>query len=241
LVIWAVALLTGFWPIGAAWAELRGSTLRHAVGWAAAAWLAWCLTPLAPEGLLPYLALCLTACAGVAVLGARRPGVGAWHFVVAGLLVVLLRPLLEGVGELRLNAGHVATLAVALAVGLGNYLPTRQGPAALVMGGVCAAHLMGHPPHPAWPLAAAWLAWLLSRRRGRGLSEEWRAFRDRYGFAWAARQREQFNAAAANAGLAARIGWSAEGDDADGRAVALLRSTLKRFDADQNPAVPTPG
>lgn len=220
MALWALALMTGFWPVCAAWIDSRGTTLRHAVAWAAAAWLAWTLTPLAPDGPIPpYLALCLTACAGVAVLGARRPGVGAWDFVVAGLLLVLLRPLLEGVGELRLNGGHVATLAAALLVGLGNYVPTRQGPAALLLGGVCAAHLMGYRPHPGWPLAAVWLAWLLARPRGRGVAAEWRAFRDRYGFAWAARQREQFAAAAANAGV--------EGDDE--RALTLLRATLKRF------------
>ncbi|MGL4549545.1 MAG: hypothetical protein ACRC33_00045 [Gemmataceae bacterium] len=231
--VWAVILLTGFWPVAAAWNGARGTTLRHAVGWAAAAWLAWCLTPLWPGAALPaYFAVCLTACAGVAVLGARRPGVGAWDLVVAGLLVVLLRPLLEGVGELRLDAAHVATLAAALAVAAGNYLPTRQGPAAALMGAACAAQLAGWRPHPAWPLAAAWLGWLLSRPRGAGFAAEWRAFRDRYGFAWAARQGEQFNAAAANAGLDARVGWSAQAGGPDGRALALLRATLRRFDAD---------
>ena len=53
--------------------------------WAGGAWAAWVATTWAPGPLATYLALCLSACAGVAVLGARRPGVTAWNFVVAGL------------------------------------------------------------------------------------------------------------------------------------------------------------
>ena len=43
-----------------------------------------------------YVALALTGCVAVAVLGARRPGAAAWNLVVGGLLVVLLLPLAEG-------------------------------------------------------------------------------------------------------------------------------------------------
>ena len=50
----------------------------------------------------------------MAVLGARRPGVTAWNFVVAGLLAVLLRPLFEGLGELRLGPAHLLFLGGAL-------------------------------------------------------------------------------------------------------------------------------
>ena len=55
----------------------------------------------------------------------------AWNFVVAGLLAVLLRPLLEGLGELKLGPAHLLFLAGALAVPVLNYLPTRLAPAAL--------------------------------------------------------------------------------------------------------------
>src|SRR5260370_314993 len=42
-----------------------------------------------------YCAVCLTGCAGVAVLGARRPHVLAWNFVVLGLFTVMVLPLME--------------------------------------------------------------------------------------------------------------------------------------------------
>lgn len=230
-MIWSMILLVGFWPILQAWWTLRRSTLGHSLIWALFAWSFWCLIPLWPGALLPtYLALCLTACAGVAVLGARRPGVEAWNFVVAGLLLVLLRPLLEGFGELRLNGGHWAILITVLVVALGNYLPTRLGVAALAMAYVCAASPLGWPSHPLLVLCVPLLGWAFSRPTTPGLAGEWAAFRDRFGFAWAARQAEQFNAAAINAGLDARAGLWADGDDTDGRAVALLRTSLKRFE-----------
>ena len=55
-----------------------------AAGWAVVAWAAWTgtmlLAAIRPETdplVARYLALCLTGCAALAVLGARRPGVAA--------------------------------------------------------------------------------------------------------------------------------------------------------------------
>src|SRR5262245_38974621 len=99
---WAcgLVLLTGGGPLWRAWLANRRTTLRQAVLWAAAAWAAWGLVFLGPAlmadfdpALGRHAALALTGCAGVAVLGARRPGVTAWNFVVCGLLVVLMLPL----------------------------------------------------------------------------------------------------------------------------------------------------
>src|SRR5262245_12244832 len=95
--------LTGAYPLWRAWRANRRTSLFQAVHWMIAAWLAWggLLILEALEGAAPdhptarYLALGLTGCAGVAVLGARRPGVGAWNFVLAGLLTVILLPLAE--------------------------------------------------------------------------------------------------------------------------------------------------
>ena len=62
----------------------------------AAAWVSWGFAITNPtDDDLGYLALCFTGCVGVAVLGARRPHVGAWHFVVLGLLGVMALPLVE--------------------------------------------------------------------------------------------------------------------------------------------------
>src|SRR5262245_40582418 len=116
-VVWGLLFLTGFYPLAEACRANRGTTLRQAVLWALVGWAAWvgaawagALGPGADAGPVRYVALCLSGCAGVAVLGARRPGVGAWNFVVIGLLAVLLRPLAEGLGELRLGMPHLAFL-----------------------------------------------------------------------------------------------------------------------------------
>ncbi|MBY0231561.1 MAG: hypothetical protein K2W96_19925, partial [Gemmataceae bacterium] len=164
---------------------------------------------------------CLTACAGVAVLGARRPGAGAWNFVVGGLLVVLLRPLLEGLGELRLETAHRIFLGVAAGVGALNYLPTRQAPAALLAAG-CVGWWIAEETVPAAGLAVVpWLALLMPR------GNEWQRFRDAHGGFWAARLREQFNRAAENAGGGVELGWS--GPVPADQGADLLRALLKRF------------
>ncbi|MFO0927238.1 MAG: hypothetical protein U0736_09390 [Gemmataceae bacterium] len=239
---WVAILLCGLYPLVRLCRSCRESTLRHPAGWAVAAWLGGVLAAaFDPAPTLLYLALCLTACAGVAVLGARRPGAAAWHLVVAGLLATLLLPVWQGLGELRLQPEHLVFLAVTLVVGIGNYLPTRQAPAAILLLAFCGAELMRLadllPPDrlPLWPVLAAvpWLALALARPPQASLDGIWRTFRDSYGFLWAQRCRDQFNRAAENAGLPARLGWSGLDrplDPADAaRAMALLEAVLQRF------------
>jgi hypothetical protein len=255
---WAAAgvLLTGMVPVALAWRANRRTSLVHATAWAAAAWLAWTATAwgeTAKGQLLPiprYLALTLTGCAAVAVLGARRPGAAAWNFVVAGLAAVLLRPLLEGRGELRLEGPHLVFLAVTLAVPLLNYLPTRLGVAALALAAgsvlqawpLTGAALPAAPGWLGWVLVALtpWLAWLGVARPGAGgeFDQLWRSYRDRFGFVWGQRMREQFNYAAHHAGWPLRLAWgglrTTGGGPADmGQALATLRAVLKRFAPDQ--------
>src|SRR5205823_10283463 len=135
-------LLTAAFPLGRALAANRRTALVHALAWAWLAWLAWLAVAWVEDGeAVRYTALCLTGCAGVAVLGARRPGVGAWNLVVAGLLVVLLRPLWEGLGNFGLRDAHALFLALTLVVPVLNYLPTRLAPAALALGLGCTAVL----------------------------------------------------------------------------------------------------
>src|SRR5215831_6186566 len=102
-MICGLLLLSSTYPIIVAWRAIRATTLRSAMMWASAAWLAWgsalFITDLHSGSvalLLRYLALCLTGCAAVAVLGARRPGVIAWNFVVLAQLGILLLPIAEG-------------------------------------------------------------------------------------------------------------------------------------------------
>jgi hypothetical protein len=76
-------LLTAAYPLWRAWQVNRRTSLIQAVNWAIIAWTAWgaafaLADRASPAGVSAgsYLALSLTGCAGIAVLGARRPGVG---------------------------------------------------------------------------------------------------------------------------------------------------------------------
>jgi hypothetical protein len=261
VLAWAI-LVTGAYPLGRAWWVCRRTTLVHAVAWAVAAWAAWTgtvllawLQPATDPLLARYFALCLTGCAALAVLGARRPGVGAWNFVIGVLLAVLLLPVARGMGSVRLEWHYLFLLAGTLAVGVLNYLPTRLGPAALLLGVGCAIELVNVLPRESvpdsiermlpvgWMLLALgpWAAVLQVQPRPLPPAEFeqlWLAFRDRFGLVWGQRLREQFNRAAANAGWPVVLRWTGlrirPGEDVPGPAVreeivATLRALLKRF------------
>ena len=237
---WNLVLLFGFYPLFVAWRACAGSTIRHALAWAVVAWAGWCVA-MTPEW--RYVALCVTACAGVAVLGARRPGAGAWHFVVAMLMVTLLLPLLMGLGELRLQREQVWFLGGVLLVGLSNYLPTRFFlPTALLMTW-CALQLVAvsgaRTPLDAEPLlllAVPWIAWLIRPpARLSPIDRAWWLFRHRFGVLWSERMRDQFNRAAQNANLGATLSRGGLvgpplDEAASGRAESLLGALLGRFD-----------
>jgi hypothetical protein len=258
----AVLLLAGAYVLGRAWWANRQTTLGHAVGWSVAAWAAWTgavlLAWMRPESdplLARYLALCLTGCASIAVLGARRPGVAAWNFVVLGLLAVLLLPVALGLGTLRLEWPYVLLLAGTLAVGVLNYLPTRLGPAALLLAAGCAIELANVLPRESVPqplqrvlpvgqllvVVSPWAALVqFSWRRPAAAEFDrlWLAFRDRFGLVWGQPLREQFNRAAANAGWPVVLRWAGlriapgaalPGPAAQEEIVAALRASLKRF------------
>ena len=136
-------LLTGIYPLWRAWQANRQTTLLHAVYWAMLAWGSWTAVAISAEytsasGLAAcrYLALCLTGSACIAVLGARRPGVAAWNFVVAALTAVNLLPLGEGLilgKSFNLDGLRTSCVAITIAAGIVNYLPTRLGIAALAL------------------------------------------------------------------------------------------------------------
>src|SRR6188472_3091553 len=92
-----LAILAGLYPIFCAWQANRRTSLRDAMLWTTAAWISWA-GPMSLFGTRAslFIALSLTGCASVAVLGARRPHVLAWNFVVFGLFGVLALPLVEG-------------------------------------------------------------------------------------------------------------------------------------------------
>lgn len=247
-------------PVGrAVWANRRTS-LAHAMLWAASAWAAWVAAVTLEamgSGATPpvrYLALALTGCAAVAVLGARRPGVAAWDFVVVCLLAVLLLPLAEGYlfgGSWRLDGTRALLAAAVIGVGVLNYLPTRLGVAAALVG-VAAAVETWDLVAPLWPsrlpaLArlllglAPWAGWALRPGDAQGASEAdrlWLDFRDRFGLVWAQRLREQFNRAASHAGWPVALYWRGvrrllgsptPGAIQTAAMAATLRALMKRF------------
>jgi hypothetical protein len=255
----ALFLLTCLYPLGQAFRANWRTSLNHSLAWAGIAWLGWsgllACALFGPERFtvtLSYLALVTTACAGIAVLGARRPGVMGWNLVIIGLLAVLLLPLAEGWGDLRLSFVRIVFLAVTLAVVPFNYLPTRMGLAALALAVGCGLELyclVGHAglamdSAPDWiagcgrllVAVSPWIAWGLMKAKPIPASEfdrVWLDFRDRFGLTWSLRLREQFNCAGANAGWHSWLGWSGlQGpveEVAQPDKLETLKALLKRF------------
>lgn len=252
-------MIFGMIPLLSAIRANRGSSLMHALIWASIAWLAWTLVfalesaDRATVNPWRYAALCLVGGAGVAVLGARRPHVGAWNFVVIGLLAVMVLPVAERMllDTDSTDGVRLYFLIGTLAVGALNYLPTRLALASLWMLLWCAGELLLlHAPDrlPSWLETTAidamlpvlpWLIWMcLMRRKDSASSADrlWRDFRDRFGLVWSQRVREQFNHAAEHAGWPITLGWSGLNETGDAieasdraKIEATLRATMQRF------------
>jgi hypothetical protein len=252
-------IVAGLMPLVMALRANRRTTLFHAIVWAVIAWLSWGLAFSSGEldrtGMEPvrYCALGLTGCAGVAVLGARRPHVVAWNFVVLGLFGVMGLPLVESqfLGTDPVDALRIFFLTVILAVGILNYLPTRLAPAAFLLLLCCGAEMIFlFAPESCFGEAeivhillttAPWIAWLCLLKRGPSRSEFdqlWLDFRDRWGFVWGQRLREQFNNAAQHSGWPVKLYWQGlvpgERDAAltpeeRKKMLETLRAALQRF------------
>jgi hypothetical protein len=261
LICWLLFLTTAY-PLWLAWQANRWTSLFNAVHWVLLAWVAWAIVLAVPEG--PgvdrgrYLALCLTGCAGVAVLGARRPGVGAWNFVVVALLAVNLLPVVEGWftgGVLQLGPLRATCVAATIAVGILNYLPTRLFPGVvLFLIGITLEfavlvfsdqdRLFTGPGLLAARLVLAIAPWtaLGGLHRNEPVSSEadrlWFWFRERFGLVWGQRLREQFNSSATHSGWPVILRWqgmrlkpgSPRLDLAEQEAIlSTLRALMKRF------------
>ena len=226
-------LLTTAFPLWRAWRANRTTSLRHTLIWAIIAWLAWLYAFCTNGGAGPerivarYLSVCMTGCAIVAVLGARRPGVSAWNVVVLGLLAVALLPLAQSLmvnGILQVPVHWTVLMAAILGVGVINYLPTRLGPAAAMIALAISVELIILVTTPdvgeRWiritPVSrcllalAPWAAYLNVAWQGAAVSafdRIWFDFRDRFGLIWGQRMREQFNRSAANSGWPLHLYW----------------------------------
>jgi hypothetical protein len=221
----SLPLLVRFWKAN------RHTSLTHAIVWAGLAWIAWILSvPLEPPGnnvgVCIYVALALTGCASIAILGARRPGVTMWNAVVAALLLMELSPWGEAAiqqKDIRLDGLRLAILAGAIAIGVMNYLPTRAGLGALLIGFGCTCEWMRFMNadggiHEKWDwigrftLAAApgtvMLCRKLMHQQETGEFDRcWIGFRERFGVVWGQRLREQFNQAVRHANWQVLLAW----------------------------------
>ncbi|HEV2947718.1 MAG TPA: hypothetical protein VGX70_10100 [Gemmataceae bacterium] len=269
-IILLLIFVTDIFPFWRAVQDHRQSTLLHSVFWALAALLAWtaavCIEAVRPEepasGMPGYLALSLTGCASLAVLGARRPGAVAWNFVILGLLAVMLFLWLEGrlaEDDLILHRVRTVFLASTVAIGVLNYLPTRLAPAAMLLALGCAGELLmisgseslAAAFAPARHLSrlmvalAPWAAYARIHWQPLPASEVdrlWLQFRNSYGFVWAQRLREQFNQSAKHSDWPVVLRWQglrvipgAPPPSSEDRLAMLanLRALMKRFEASE--------
>jgi hypothetical protein len=240
-------LATGVWPWWTGWRANRGWSIEHAIGWGLAAWASWGVAAFRQGEAADFIALALTGAAGVAAFGARRPHVGAWNFVVLGLVSVMLLPLIENwvLGARSLDGLRQFFLVATLALVVSNYLPTRFWFPSLVLGSACAV-VAAHRLRPEWDCAFAaeyarlcilltpWIAWCFaSRANAESLNARWLEFRDRYGLVWAQRVREQFNRSAHHAGWATILTWHAlliDDRDPEEEVERAIAGLLQRFE-----------
>jgi hypothetical protein len=264
-------LLSGSYPLAMAWRANRESSLKHTLAWSFVAWGAWLLAFLAAcvgqdhTPVAPFVALCMTCCAIVAVLGARRPQVGAWNFVVLGLLAVAMMPLAESMvkgGSLQLRWHQSALVGAIIVVGMLNYLPTRIGPAAVMVAVGCGVEILilvsPDEVAPNWrqvaPVSrcllgfAPWAAYLSLRRpmpATPAFDRTWLDFRDRFGLIWSQRLREQFNRSASNASWPVYLYWQGlrrmpgtvqPSGPQQAAMTATLKALMKRFGSSEAPS-----
>jgi hypothetical protein len=264
-----VIFLFGTYPWWLAWVYHWHTSLQSTAIWAMLAWASWAgLTAtltFAPETeplMVRYVALSLTCCAGVSVLGARWPGATAWNFVVLGLLAVLLLPLVETMllGRQSLDWVRMVFLAGTLAFITVNYFPTCFCMLAMLFAAITGMELRALA-QPDWtmpyaeeinllglaliPLVGWWIVMFWPRPRLQ-FDRLWQDFRNRYGLVWAARLQDQFNRAAVHAGWPVHLRWQGlqvrQGGQWPEAAVqeemlGTLRAMLKRF---ENPPFQSP-
>jgi hypothetical protein len=227
--------------IAANWRCFGGTTLAAPAGWAVAAvvalasaeaWLAW----RGPQGasLVRYAAACGTLCPLMAVLGAKRPQDRGWQWIVVSLWAVLLVPLFQSLAigsrnSLALQPVWQGVAWCLLAMGLLNYLPTRNVAAAVLA--VCGQWLLlaeqlggdgvSDPPRrvalalclmlAGGMLAAGAARKRAANRKSSGLNDanrRWNRFRDGWGAFWALRVMQRLNQSAELGVAPLRLQWS---------------------------------
>ncbi|ODU01394.1 MAG: hypothetical protein ABS79_01755 [Planctomycetes bacterium SCN 63-9] len=247
-VLLLMTLLAAWLPLTRAWRAARGTALRPmliwgglAVGLATVAQVCGLVEPLGTGrpwmGRFTYLSALASLASLLSALNARTPGEGAWALLMAMLIVVFLIPWLEEPGRfrqaqelriLRLDAPWTIFFILVAGTGVTNYLPTRYGPAAILLGiGYALEYLglthAGLPPDArvaawsgfSWCLALAiWIGYGRARARpvqaagaAQALNRSWFWFRDHWGVVWGLRIAERFNKSAELSKWPCRLGW----------------------------------
>ena len=221
--------------------NLRGTTLVTAGGWSLAGVVFWWLAVLCdnqnPAGngtvdVLFYSTAVLLLCPGIAVLGARRPGAGAWNFfVLIPLLAVLLWPALASSqfllaeAPLELEFPTLIGFALVLIMGVGNYFGTRFTLPSLLHATTLVLIVASMSPAMAdvfpergssrhWAsLTFALAVVVASLRAGESteglapLDRLWLDFVDQFGLVWAKRVMDRLNEAARHENWSAEFQW----------------------------------
>jgi hypothetical protein len=275
--IWVGLALAGtLQPWCQAWKAGQGTALRGAIVWGGLAIVLGLVAQLMAlnepletgrplTGRITYLMTVLVLAGLISVLGARNPGGGAWAILMALLVLVFLIPWLETAGRLRreiqlagpqLDAPWTIFYGLLVVAGVTNYLPTRYGPAAGVLGGGLLLEYLGLTRSDwsdlalcriwlsvAWTLALSGRGALLCSRRSprdrNALEWLWFWFRDHWGVVWALRVQERFNRSAELARWPARLTWfglapptgtsEQETTNLPSTAEATLRNLFRRF------------
>lgn len=253
-VTWAlaIALVFALRNLGLAWRVLAGTALRPATVWAMLAVLFALFAVVSSDsaapgrprqGLFAHLAFLATLASLVSVLGARKPGESAWAILCGLFLAIGLLPMLEGIGlakrfdvldRLRSESPWTYFFVLVIIAGAGNYLPTRFGLPALILGTGLGYHLrlLWTPEGRAewrgeywyilpWALAVSIALGAVMARRHREFEHPvafhkfWIPFRDAWGAAWALRVLERVNQTAARNGWPERLTWFGLVDSAD--------------------------
>jgi hypothetical protein len=238
------ALLLAIRSLFLAWKTLAGTSLRPATIWgmlavsfsAIAMFAGDVAVPGHPrEGFFVHLSFLATLASLVSVLGARKPGENAWAILCGLFLAIGMLPMLEGIGlakrfdvldRLRSESPWTWFFVLVIIAGAGNYLPTRFGLPAFILGTGLAYHLRliwtptgraewrgGYWFMLPWALATAITLGAFLARRPRkfespsNFQEYWIPFRDAWGAAWALRVLERVNQTCIRNGWPERLTW----------------------------------
>jgi hypothetical protein len=280
----ALALATASVVLVPAWIRAKGTALRPAVAWCAGAiaiamvsQIYAIVEPLesgrAWTGHTMYLATLGMLAAGLSVLGARRSDRWVWAVLMSILVCVMLIPWLESGGlgrpvvpltRLRLEAPWTLFFGILALAVVSNFVPTRYGPAAVILGLAFGVEYLGLT-RVSWPPAMRGRLWSIAAwgyscsiyvaacraprltPGGAAVDRLWQWFRDHWGLAWGLRVRDRFNESARALAWPLRLTWKGVvvdpgvnlADDLElcDAAAATLAMIVRRFADEERVAV----